>query len=181
MKAAILVLLIPFFAMAKDDEKDNINRFSWNNIILNLPFSPEWAVQKPRKKPHDPLNFMDANAPSPRVIANLSETKFDLDSKDFSDFKIEFIKSKSAWVKKSQGTITQNPIVSFDNKEKLFRYEFSFAVSQGNYKEFGHFQRCSEKVAFSLRVMIPEEKFKHPSAEVTRIIDFFRKASACIH
>ena len=124
---------------------------------------------------------MDANSPPPRIIGNLSETNFNLDLKDFSDFKADFLKSKNQWVKKSDGEITGNPVVSFDNKEKLFRYELSFTVSQGKFVEFGHYQRCQDKVSYSLRVMIPEALFKTPSAETKKIITWFREKSACIH
>lgn len=169
------------FSADKADKPDKMNIFKWKNTSLKLPFSPKWAVEKPRKNPHDPLNFMDASAPAPRIIGNLSETHFNLALKDFSAFREEFLKSKNQWVKDKEGLITENPIVSFESDKNLFRYEFSFSVPEGEYKEFGHYQRCDKEIAFSLRVMIPKKQFESAVASTKKIIDFFRQHSACIH
>ncbi len=179
--AIVLFLALSLPSFSKEKAKSDLSRFAWNNITIQLPFAPEWAVQKPRKNPYDPLNFMNPNSPPPRIIANLSQTRFELSTKDFSAFQKEFLKSKKAWVQKSGGSLIQEPNLIFDEKEQLLRYEFSFEVPQGKFKEFGHFQRCSPEISFSLRVMIPEAKFQSNKDLTTKIKDFFHNSSACIH
>ncbi len=180
---ALTLLLFTFSSanFSKEKDKANLNRFQWNNISIQLPFSPEWAITKPRKNPYDPLNFMNPDSPAPRIIANLSQTNFELSTKDFSAFKDEFLKSKVAWIEKSEGEILEKPIFTFTKEKMLLKYEYSFAIKQEKFKEFGHFQRCTPKIAFSLRVMIPQSKIKAHPELTTEIIDFFRNSSACIH
>lgn len=168
-------------SFSQEKDRPSFNRFPWNNITVQLPFAKEWAVSKPRKHPYDPLNFMNPSSPAPRIIANLSQTNFELSTKDFSAFKQEFLKSKMSWLKKSEGEILEKPIFTFSSQEQLLKYEYSFELNQEKFKEFGHFQRCHSKVSFSLRVMIPEGKFKSNPELTRKIIDFFRNSSACIH
>ncbi len=174
LKYLIFLIVISSSSLAQVNDSTK-----WNGEVFRLPFPANWAIQKPRKDPHDPLTFMDVNAPSPRVIANLTQRSFDLLLKDFSDFKSELINSKKGWVKKNKGKVTENPVVTFNGKTKLLRYEYTFSLSHGSFKEFGHFQKCRGN-SFSLRVMIPEKQFKEPNAEVKKIIKFFRESSACI-
>lgn len=174
MKMWLHFLLFTFFFTTPVQAYES---WDWNGLKLQLPFPKNWlANEKVREKKKDPLVFFEPSK-SPRITATLYHTFYELNPKDYSAFKDQFLKSKIKWLKKNKadmiGDIIFNPPKSQDSS---FQYELTFKNQMGKFKEFGQFRRCKE-IGFTLKALIPQEKWSQGNA--LEIMKFFSNSNPC--